>query len=194
MSEPPENLDQIHNQGMSAEDAYKFGVQEVDPNASVIFVDPDKIRIRHPGPPGKTPFGSNYQAPARSLRQQMESQVPGSTDAAAKAFEESNGKPLSPRDFALDIKNHDPAAIDNLKINGSEHGLAIVPSHKMDTKEEVASFLRAILQRTNPFIVRPRKRPFLKICPAPIMTGCDISVTMKARIYLQTSRPIQTYL
>ena len=166
MSEPPENLDQIHNQGMSAEDAYKFGVQEVDPNASVIFVDPDKIRIRHPGPPGKTPFGSNYQAPARSLRQQMESQVPGSTDAAAKAFEESNGKPLSPRDFALDIKNHDPAAIDNLKINGSEHGLAIVPSHKMDTKEEVASFfLKGNLTEDEPIYSQAEKKSIFENMP-----------------------------
>jgi hypothetical protein len=166
MSEPHEHLDQIHNQGMSTEDAYKLGVQEVDPNASVIFVDPDKIRMRSPGPPGKSPFGSNYQAPARSLNQQMESQVPGSTDAIVKKFEESEGIDISRRDTALTMKNHGPAALDNLKVNGSENGVAIIPSHEMDSKEEVIlEFLQGEYSEDEPVYSEAEKEAIIANMP-----------------------------
>lgn len=141
----PSNIDHL-----SSEDAYKHGVREVNPDEPVIFVDPDKIRTRPLGPPGKS-IGNSSTAASSSFRGQMEGQVEGSTDALMEKLknhtektnkEQPNNKP-SPvptlSEFAKQTKKSGPAALDDLEINGKEHGIAIVPSYKIDTKEEVVN-------------------------------------------------------
>ncbi len=146
MPETPQNNAPLNNvDHLSREDAYKHGVREVNPDEPVVFVDPDKIRTRPLGPPGKS-IGNSNTAAASSFRGQMEGQVEGSTDALMEKLKnhtEKTNKDQKPSpvptlsEFAKHTKKSGPAALDDLEINGKEHGIAIVPSYKIDTKEEV---------------------------------------------------------
>ncbi len=132
------NTNDIHNQGMSREDAYKLGVREVYTDHPTIFVDPDKIRNRAPGPPGKG-FRSRSAATERSFERQMERQSEGSTEALREKFEDYEGEDVSTLEMARAFKKQDPAALSDLDVHGHEHGIAVVPRHSIDSKREITN-------------------------------------------------------
>jgi len=140
------NTNDIHNQGMSREDAYKLGVKEVYTDHPTVFIDPDKIRNRAPGPPGKS-FRSRGNAAAQSLERQMERQSEGST-AALKAKFEEDGDSVSVIEIARALKKQDPAALSDLDVHGHEHGIAIVPRYSVDSKRELTNLFTGHFDRS----------------------------------------------
>ncbi len=131
-----QNTDNIHNEGMSREDAYRLGVTEVNKDDPTIFIDPDKIRIRPPGPPGKR-IGSPDSAAGQSLERQIERQANGGTRALHDTYYEDEDEPKSVGQMARSLKNYGPAAMADLNVNGRDHGMAIIPDHSFDSKKEI---------------------------------------------------------
>ena len=114
------------------ENAYKQGVLEAT-DKPIIFVDPDEIRSRSIGPHGRFPHRRETRADA--LEEQMERQVPGSTEALLKFMENGSNDDISLREMANFFRKLGPSAL--LGFNYEEHGLAVVPSRNYDSKKDI---------------------------------------------------------
>ena len=120
------------------EDAYKQGVHEAYGH-NVVFIDPDKISMRRTGPPHRSLFQRREINP-NSLERQMDRQVEGAADAFLSEMREKVSPEITMRDLAEAARSQredGPAAINDIEINSSEHGIVYLPSRRLDTKEEV---------------------------------------------------------